>query len=172
MSRDNMSHKEVRDEIVACTERRRGMSGHAPLAPEGQRKPSLNSWRCSFPTKPSAERRGGLPHAAAKGTQPGTGPTGRTEIRRERGPWESCSTNYVLGFRETARQSTWSEDSCDLPPRCLPHEGLAHWRGSAVLPKDTQEYGYHAVILRCDGEPALRSVQEEVKHRCERQRGQ
>lgn len=34
-------------------------------------------------------------------------------------------------------------------------------------PKDLQKLGYHKVILECDGEPALKSVQEEIKRRKE-----
>ena len=31
--------------------------------------------------------------------------------------------------------------------------------------KDIKKLGYSEVILKCDGEPALKSVQEEVKRR-------
>lgn len=42
-------------------------------------------------------------------------------------------------------------------------KGLAHEHGSQVLIKDIRKIGHQELILKCDGEPALRSIQEEVK---------
>lgn len=42
---------------------------------------------------------------------------------------------------------------------------LAHEHGLKEMLKDVAKFGYHEVILKCDGEPALRSVQEVVQRR-------
>lgn len=45
----------------------------------------------------------------------------------------------------------------------VPRKGLAHEHGSRELTKDIQKMAYQEPVLKCDGEPSLRSVQEEVK---------
>ena len=39
--------------------------------------------------------------------------------------------------------------------------------GARVMISDLGRFEYHEMVLKCDGEPALRSVQEEVKLRTE-----
>lgn len=46
-------------------------------------------------------------------------------------------------------------------------KGLAHEHGAAEMLRGTQNMGDHEVILKCDGEPALRNLQEDVKKRRE-----
>ena len=45
----------------------------------------------------------------------------------------------------------------------VPKKGITHERGAVEMIRDITKLGYHEVILKCDGEPALKSVQEEVK---------
>ena len=49
----------------------------------------------------------------------------------------------------------------------VPKKGMTHEHGAVAMLADLKKLGYHEVILKCDGEPALRSVQEEVKLRRE-----
>lgn len=41
--------------------------------------------------------------------------------------------------------------------------GLAHEHGAKELEQDIRKLGYYEALLKCDGEPALMCVQEEVK---------
>ena len=43
----------------------------------------------------------------------------------------------------------------------VPRKGLTHEHGAEDMIKDIKKLGYLEVILKCDGEPALKSVQEE-----------
>lgn len=47
----------------------------------------------------------------------------------------------------------------------VPKKGFTHEHGAEEMIKDLKKLGYAEVILKCDGEPALKSVQEEVKRR-------
>ena len=47
----------------------------------------------------------------------------------------------------------------------LPKKGITHEFGAGAVIEDLEKLGYKEVILRCDGEPALKAVQEEVKAR-------
>ena len=47
----------------------------------------------------------------------------------------------------------------------VPKKGFTHEHGAAEMVKDIKKLGYSEMILKCDGEPALKSVQEEVKRR-------
>ena len=47
----------------------------------------------------------------------------------------------------------------------VPRKGLTHMHGAIEMVKDIEKLGYKEVILKSDNEPALRSVQEEVKKR-------
>ena len=47
----------------------------------------------------------------------------------------------------------------------FPEKGLTHEHGAEEMIKDIKKLGYSEVILMCDGEPALKSVQKEVKRR-------
>ena len=49
--------------------------------------------------------------------------------------------------------------------RAVPKKGFTHEHGAAEMVKDIKKLGYSEMILKCDGEPALKSVQEEVKRR-------
>ena len=49
----------------------------------------------------------------------------------------------------------------------VPRKGMTHEYGANAMVEDLKRLGYHELILKCDGEPALRSVQEEVKRRRE-----
>ena len=49
----------------------------------------------------------------------------------------------------------------------VPKKGFTHEHGAQEMIKDIKKLGYSEVILKCDGEPALKSVQEEVKRRRE-----
>ena len=51
----------------------------------------------------------------------------------------------------------------------VPRKGMTHEHGATAMLKDLSTLGYNEVILKCDGEPALKSVQEEVKSRREQQ---
>ena len=44
----------------------------------------------------------------------------------------------------------------------VPRKGLASTHGASEMLKDLEKLGYHDVILKCDGEPALVNVQKEV----------
>ena len=45
----------------------------------------------------------------------------------------------------------------------VPKKGITHEHGAAEMTKDIAKLGYNEVILKCDGEPALKNVQDEVK---------
>ena len=45
----------------------------------------------------------------------------------------------------------------------VPRKGVVHDHSATQLPSDLKLLGYSEVILKCDGEPALKAVQEEVK---------
>ena len=45
----------------------------------------------------------------------------------------------------------------------VPKKGFTHEHGAEEMIKDIKQLGYSEIILKCDGEPALKSVQEEVK---------
>ena len=47
----------------------------------------------------------------------------------------------------------------------VPKKGFTHEHGAEEMMKDISKLGYHEVILKCDGEPALKSVQEEVRRK-------
>ena len=47
----------------------------------------------------------------------------------------------------------------------VPRKGFTHEHGAEEMVKDLKKLGYSEVVLKCDGEPALKSVQEEVKRR-------
>lgn len=49
----------------------------------------------------------------------------------------------------------------------VPTKGLAHEHGAQELLKDNQMLRHLAIVLKCGGETALRSVPEEVKRRGE-----
>ena len=44
----------------------------------------------------------------------------------------------------------------------VPRKGLASEHGAKVLHEDLKKLGYGTILLKCDGEPALKAVQEEV----------
>lgn len=46
--------------------------------------------------------------------------------------------------------------------RGIPRKGLVLEHSAQELLKDLHKFGYHEVILMCDGEPALQCVQEGV----------
>ena len=47
----------------------------------------------------------------------------------------------------------------------VPRKGMLHDRGAVAMLEDLERLGYKELILKCDGEPAMKSVQEEVKRR-------
>ena len=47
----------------------------------------------------------------------------------------------------------------------VPKKGFTHGHGAEEMIKDIKKLWYSEIILKCDGEPALKSVQEEVKRR-------
>ena len=47
----------------------------------------------------------------------------------------------------------------------VPKKGFTHEHGAVEMIKDIKKLGHSEIILKCDGEPALKSVQEEVKRR-------
>jgi hypothetical protein len=49
----------------------------------------------------------------------------------------------------------------------VPRKGLTHEHGSDEMIKHLEKLGHKEVLLKCDGEPALRSVQEDVKRKRE-----
>ena len=44
-------------------------------------------------------------------------------------------------------------------------KGMVHEHGAAAMVSDIERLGYKEVMLKCDGEPAMKSAQEEVKRR-------
>ena len=49
--------------------------------------------------------------------------------------------------------------------RVVPRKGMVNNHGAVAMVRDIEKLGYTEVILKSDGEPALMSVQEEVKRR-------
>ena len=47
----------------------------------------------------------------------------------------------------------------------VPKKGFTHEFGADAVIEDFEKLGFQEMILRCDGEPALKAVQEEVKAR-------
>ena len=47
----------------------------------------------------------------------------------------------------------------------VPRKGMINDHGAEALERDIERLGYKEIILKSDGEPALKSVQEEVKRR-------
>merc|ERR1712240_2189 len=47
----------------------------------------------------------------------------------------------------------------------VPRKGMVCQHGADAMEKDIETLGYKEIILKSDGEPAIRSVQEEVKRR-------
>ena len=45
----------------------------------------------------------------------------------------------------------------------VPKKGFSHEHGAAELIKDIAKLGYNEIILKCDGEPAMKTIQEEVR---------
>ena len=45
----------------------------------------------------------------------------------------------------------------------VPKKGFSHEHGAAEMIKDIVKLGYNEIILKCDGEPALKTIQEEVQ---------
>ena len=45
----------------------------------------------------------------------------------------------------------------------VPKKGFSHEHGTMELIKDIAKLGYNEIILKCDGEPALKTIQEEVR---------
>ena len=45
----------------------------------------------------------------------------------------------------------------------VPKKGFSHEHGATELIKDIAKLGYNEIILKCDGEPALKTIQEEVR---------
>ena len=47
----------------------------------------------------------------------------------------------------------------------VPRKGMIHEHGAKSMVDDLAKLGYHEIILKCDGEPALKNVQAEVQRR-------
>ena len=47
----------------------------------------------------------------------------------------------------------------------VPRKGMISQHGADAMEKDIEKLGYKEIILKSDGEPAIKSVQEEVKRR-------
>ena len=47
----------------------------------------------------------------------------------------------------------------------VPRKGMVNEHGAQAMLADLDKLGYKDIILKCDGEPAMKSVQEEVKRR-------
>ena len=47
----------------------------------------------------------------------------------------------------------------------VPRKGMISQHGADAMEKDIEKLGYKEIILKSDGEPAIRAVQEEVKRR-------
>ena len=47
----------------------------------------------------------------------------------------------------------------------VPRKGMVHEHGAAAMISDIERLGCKEVILKCDGEPAMKSVQDKVKRR-------
>ena len=45
----------------------------------------------------------------------------------------------------------------------VPKKGFSHEHGATELIKDIAKLGYNEIILKCDGEPALKTIEEEVR---------
>ena len=73
----------------------------------------------------------------------------------------------VEGEETVAIQVARDRKSRMLFAHAVPRKGMTHEHGAAAMVKDLAMLGHGKLILKCDGEPALRSVQEEVKSRRE-----
>ena len=51
----------------------------------------------------------------------------------------------------------------------VPRKGMIHEHGAKAMVDDISKLGYKEIILKCDGEPALKNVQVEVQRRREAQ---
>ena len=60
-------------------------------------------------------------------------------------------------------------DSKFLFSHAVPRKGLAHVHGAEELIKDIDDLGYGKMILKTDNEPAMKTLQEEVRSRREAQ---
>ena len=47
----------------------------------------------------------------------------------------------------------------------VPRKGMIHEHGAKSMVEDLEKLGYKEIILKCDGEPALKNVQAEVQRR-------
>ena len=47
----------------------------------------------------------------------------------------------------------------------VPRKGMIHEHGAKSMLEDLEKLGYQEIILKCDGEPALKNVQSEVQRR-------
>ena len=47
----------------------------------------------------------------------------------------------------------------------VPKKGFSHEHGATELIKDIAKPGYNEIILKCDGEPSLKTIQEEIRRR-------
>ena len=47
----------------------------------------------------------------------------------------------------------------------VPRKGMVHEHGTAAMVSDIERLGYKEVILKSDGEPAMKSVHVEVRRR-------
>ena len=47
----------------------------------------------------------------------------------------------------------------------VPRKGMIHEHGAKAMVDDISKLGYKEIILKCDGEPALKNVQSEVQRR-------
>ena len=47
----------------------------------------------------------------------------------------------------------------------VPRKGMIHEHGAKSMVEDIAKLGYNEIILKCDGEPALKNVQAEVQRR-------
>ena len=95
---------------------------------------------------------------------------------RQQGPMEKQVPEVVFDYCfmncEGEEESVAIQVARDRRTRAVfahvvPRKGMTHEYGAKIMVSDLGRLGYHEIILKCDGEPALRSVQEEVKHRRE-----
>ena len=80
--------------------------------------------------------------------------------------------DYMMGGEgdsETAAiQVTKDRRSRMIFAHVVPRKGMIHAHGAAEMLKDMEKLGYHEVILKSDGEPALKAIQKEVRERREK----
>lgn len=62
-------------------------------------------------------------------------------------------------------QVTRDEASSYLFAHAVPRKGLTRIRGAVELVKDIDRLGYKTIVLKTDNEPAMKTLQEEVKSR-------